>query len=47
MPSSGAGGEGGVAAAAVKATATAKRSRTEVGRDGAMVVVVVVSGPAT
>jgi hypothetical protein len=41
MPSSGAGGEAEVPAATVKATA--KRSRTEVGRDGAMVVVVVVS----
>jgi hypothetical protein len=46
MPSSGAVGEVAVAAATVKA-ATARRSRMEVGTDGAMVAVVVVSGRTT
>jgi hypothetical protein len=45
MLSSGAVGEVEVAAATVKATA--RRSRMDVGRDGAMVAAVVVSGPTT
>jgi hypothetical protein len=45
MPSSGAVGEVEVAAETVKAAA--RRSRMDVGRDGAMVAAVVVSGPTT